>query len=820
MRCDAVGLPLASLDPQQLDGLPVATAQIADLYPLSPMQQGMLFHAVYGDVSGDYINQLRLDVEGLDPERFRQAWQATVDAHDILRTRFVWQGDLPGPVQVVSKHLALPYSLHDLRADPQRDQSLQALADGERQQLHLGAPALLRLVIVRLDEQRYHLIYTHHHILMDGWSNSQLLGEVLQRYSGQPVVASGRPLPDYIAWLQHQDAAASEAFWTPVLQRLEAPTRLADVIAPPAQASAGYGDHVQVLDEALTRRLEAFARASKVTVNTLVQAAWLLLLQRYTGKDTVAFGATVAGRPADLPGIEQQIGLFINTLPVIANPQAGQSLDSWLQAVQAQNLALREFEHTALLDIQRWAGQGGEALFDSLLVFENYPIAQALEQGAPDGLRFGPPLTQEQTTYPLTLLVGLDRQLSVHMSYQRGELRTRHRGRSATHLAQLLGQMTAHGERFAWVNCRCWRSMSISAWSMTWNPLDTPFEQALCIHQDDCSSSWKPCQMPSAVTFSNTQLSYSELDGRANRLAHKLIELGVGPEVRVGVAMPRSEHLLIALLAVLKAGGAYVPLDPDYPVERLAYMLDDSRARVLLTEQAVAAMLSVPAETAVLMLDRIELGQYPLSAPITQVTPDNLAYVIYTSGSTGKPKGVAIAHRNVLALIDWSKSVYSRDDIQGVLASTSVCFDLSVWELFVTLANGGSLIIARNALELPQLPARDQVRLINTVPSAIAALLRSDEIPASVRIINLAGEPLKQSLVDSLYADANCGSELARDSGGPINDRLTERAPSRASSLPPRDSACLRPLRSIRGHHLFHPGPAAPPAARRTSAGP
>ncbi len=283
-----------------------------------------------------------------------------------------------------------------------------------------------------------------------------------------------------------------------------------------------------------------------------------------------------------------------------------------------------------------------------------------------------------------------------------------------------------------------------------WNPVDAPFDQRLCIHQ---MIARQVEAMPDAlaVTFANTQLSYSELDGRANRLAHKLIELGVGPEVRVGVAMSRSEHLLIALLAVLKAGGAYVPLDPDYPAERVAYMLDDSRARVLLTEQAVAATLSVPAETAVLMLDRIELGQYPLSAPITQVTPDNLAYVIYTSGSTGKPKGVAIAHRNVLALIDWSKSVYSRDDIQGVLASTSVCFDLSVWELFVTLANGGSLIIARNALELPHLPARDQVRLINTVPSAIAALLRSDEIPASVRIINLAGEPLKQSLVDALY---------------------------------------------------------------------
>ncbi|WPN61791.1 non-ribosomal peptide synthase/polyketide synthase [Pseudomonas sp. P9_35] len=775
--------PLAGLTQAELDALPLAPRQVEDIYPLSPMQQGMLFHTLYEQQAGNYINQLRVDVEGLDVERFRQAWQAALDAHEVLRSSFVWEGEFKRALQVVHKQLDVAFLFHDWRASAQLSQDLDTLALAQRQQgFELEAAPLLRLVVTRVAEDRYHLIYTCHHILMDGWSNSQLLGEVLQRYSGQPVAASGSRYRDYIAWLQRQDAAASEAFWTPALQRLEAPTRLADAVASPAQASAGYGDHVQVLDEALTRRLEAFARTSKVTVNTLVQAAWLLLLQRYTGKDTVAFGATVAGRPTDLPGIEQQIGLFINTLPVIASPRAEQSLDSWLQTVQAQNLALREFEHTALLDIQRWAGQGGEALFDSLLVFENYPIAQALEQGAPDGLRFGPPLTQEQTSYPLTLLVGLDRQLSVHMSYQRASFAPATVARLAAHLTQLLGQMAAHGEG-------CLGELSMLEFdehqrlTHDWNPVDAPFEQALCIHQM-IARQVETTPDALAVTFANTRLSYSELDGRANRLAHKLIELGVGPEVRVGVAMPRSEHLLIALLAVLKAGGAYVPLDPDYPAERVAYMLDDSRARVLLTEQAVAATLSVPAETAVLMLDQLDLSRYPLSAPHSSVTPDNLAYVIYTSGSTGKPKGVAIAHRNVLALIDWSKSVYSRDDIQGVLASTSVCFDLSVWELFVTLANGGSLIIARNALELPQLPARDQVRLINTVPSAIAALQRSDEIPASVRIINLAGEPLKQSLVDSLYADANCGSELARDSGGSDAHGPTDRTPSRASSLP------------------------------------
>jgi amino acid adenylation domain-containing protein len=657
-----------------------------------------------------------------------------------------------------------------LRVHPQRDQALQTLADTERQNLNLSASTLLRLVIARIDDNRHHLIYTNHHILMDGWSNSQLLGEVLQRYSGQFNATHSGRYRDYIAWLQRQDTAASEAFWTPALHALDEPTRLAQTVAKPQTSidTQGYGDHFQVLDADQTLRLGEFARASKVTVNTLVQAAWLLLLQRYTGKNTVAFGSTVAGRPADLPGVEQQIGLFINTLPVIASPRAEQSLNSWLQAVQAQNLALREFEHTALFDIQRWAGQGGEALFDNILVFENYPISQALEQGAPQGLRFGPVASLEQTNYPLTLLVSLDTQLSVHMSYQRASFASATVAQLAAHLQHLLSQMIDAGERCLG-ELVLWDETEQQQVLLDWNRSDEGFAQDLCIHQlIDRQVAAQPDAL--AVTFANQQLTYTELDGRANRLAHKLIELGVGPEVRVGVAMQRSDSLLVALLAVLKAGGAYVPLDPDYPADRVAYMLEDSHARVLLTEQAVAATLNVTAETQVLLMNLIEpqLADYPRSAPLTRVTPDNLAYVIYTSGSTGKPKGVAIAHRNVLALIDWSQSVYSRDDIQGVLASTSVCFDLSVWELFVTLANGGSLIIARNAMELPQLPARDQVRLINTVPSAINALQSAGQIPPSVRIINLAGEPLKQSLVDALYGQPTV--EHVYDLYGPSED--------------------------------------------------
>ena len=763
-------VPLAGLTQAQLDGLPIRPHQIEDIYPLSPMQQGMLFHTLYAQQSGDYINQMCVAVDGLQVERFRNAWQAALESHEVLRSGFVWEGDLPNALQVVHKGLQVPFSVLDWRDHKDLAADLKALEHQQRQQgFDLHAAPLLRLLVVQVAAESFHLIYTSHHILMDGWSNSQLLGDVLQRYHGHaPALGAGR-YRDYIEWLTQQDAQVTENFWKGQLADFETPTYLADAVPHVVDGTAAaQGEYLLTLDSQQTAELNRFARAQKVTVNTLVQAAWLLLLQRYTGQDTVTFGATVSGRPAQLNGVEGQIGLFINTLPIIASPRAEQPLSQWLQQVQAQNLLLREQEHTPLFDIQRWAGQSGEALFDNILVFENYPIAEALQQAESADLRFGEVDRYEQTNYPLTLMVNLDQQLTVHFSYQRTSFAAATVAKLAAQLQQLLT-----GPHASVDGC-------LGEWNLLeagdekrvlrdWNPQPSHALEPICIHQ---AIERQVAAQPDAraVTFGHQAFSYGDIDARANRLAHRLIAIGVASEVRVGVAMQRSDSLLVALLAVLKAGGAYVPLDPDYPADRLAYMLEDSRARVLLTETDVAATLTLTSDTQVLLLDQLDLSGYSMAAPVTAVSVNNLAYVIYTSGSTGKPKGVSITHHNIMALSDWSKNLYSREDIQGVLASTSVCFDLSVWELFVTLANGGSLIIARNALELPQLPARDQVRLINTVPSAINALQDAGDIPPGVRIINLAGEALKQNLVDTLYQQVSVADVF--DLYGPSEDTV------------------------------------------------
>ncbi|MBG6503788.1 non-ribosomal peptide synthase/polyketide synthase [Pseudomonas aeruginosa] len=686
--------PLARLDQARLDQLPLAPCEVEDLYPLSPMQQGMLFHSLYQQEAGDYINQLRVDVDGLHPESFRAAWQAALDEHDVLRSGFLWQGAFETPLQVVRKRVEVPFSVLDWRGREDLAAALDELAAGEgRLGFDLSEAPLLRLVLVRTDEERYHLIYTNHHILMDGWSNSQLLGEVLQRYRGETPPRSGGRYRDYIAWLQRQAAALAEAFWLPRLRQLDEPTRLGQSIAQARQRGKGYAERLRELDGEQTRRLAELAREQKITVNTLVQAAWLMLLQRYTGQDSVAFGATVAGRPAELNGIEEQIGLFINTLPVIATPLPQQSLASWLQAVQGENLALREFEHTPLYDIQRWAGQGGEALFDNILVFENYPVSQMLQQQASQGLAFGAVGNHEQTNYPLTLSVSLGQRLELQFAYDREHFDDASVARLDRHLTHLLAQMVERPASTCLAEFQLLeaaeRRQAIFDWGR--NPGRYPDERS--VEQLFASrAAMEPERV--ALLFEERQLSYGELNAQANRLAHRLIELGVGPDVLVGIAVERGLEMIVSLLAVLKAGGAYVPLDPEYPQERLGYMIEDSGIALLLSQSHLLQRLPAASGIACLALDQARDWQdRPASDPQLRAHPQNLAYVMFTSGSTGRPKGVGISRESLSRHTHVSLAFFGIGPDDRVLQFSTFNFDGFVEQLYPPLACGASVVL-------------------------------------------------------------------------------------------------------------------------------
>ncbi|MBJ2179845.1 non-ribosomal peptide synthase/polyketide synthase [Pseudomonas veronii] len=678
--------PLARLTQRQLDGLPVAGPAIADLYPLSPMQQGMLFHSLYEPEAQAYINQLHLDIGGLDLLAFGRAWQAALERHDILRSSFHWLG-LDSAHQLIQRQVDLPLQVIE-------DADAEALAAAERDKgFALDAAPLFRLLLVRGVGATWQLIFTSHHILMDGWSNAQLLGEVIAHYAGHTVPAPPGQFRDYLGWLQQQ--GSGEAFWKATLAPLQAPTLLAEALRVPAHAT-GMADHQVVLDSDFTQALGEFARRQKITLNTLLQGAWSLLLQRYTGQDCVAFGATVAGRSAPLPGIEQQLGLFINTLPLVSVAAPAQSAACWLSELQALNLSLRDHEHVPLYDIQGWAGQQG-ALFDTLLVFENFPVAEALKQGAPAGLTFGRLHNHERTHYPLTLGIELGASLRLEWSYDRARFSADQVARLSANLQHLLVQLLADAQaplgNLRLLDPTTQRDM------LALGQAPGAALRELHVHQRIAAQA---AATPDAlaVQAGEARLSYAQLNDHANRLAHRLLALGVGPGQRVGLACRRGPQLIVSLLAVLKSGAAYVPLDPKYPNERLAYMLADSRVDLLLSETGLLADLPLP--QGLIRVDfsasGAELAAYPRANPPSHVGAADLAYVIYTSGSTGQPKGVAIDHAALGQFCD-SAAVYSRlCAADRVLQFATFSFDGFVEQCYPPLCVGAALIMRGDEL--------------------------------------------------------------------------------------------------------------------------
>ncbi|KRP71474.1 peptide synthase [Pseudomonas paralactis] len=750
--------PLAHLSQAQLDGLVLPLNRVEDIYPLSPMQQGMLFQSLYGQGSGDYINQMRVDVQGLDVARFQAAWQVAVEHHAILRTAFIWQTELGQPLQVVYKSVRVPLVEHDWQHRVDRLEALDALAQSARTEgFVLEQAPLLSLVVVRTGADTHHLIYTNHHILMDGWSASQLFGEVMQYYAGESPRAPNGRYRDYIAWLQAQDPATSETFWKAQLVGLQEPTRLSRGRRHEQAVAQVNGIHRLSLGQAATEQLKAFAQGHKVTLNTLVQSAWLLLLQRHTGLDTVAFGATVAGRPAELAGIEQQVGLFINTLPVIAAPSPQLSVDTWLQQVQAQNLRLREQEHTPLFDIQRWAGLAGEALFDSILVFENYPVSEALEQGAPAGLHFGAMDSLEQTHYPLTVLLAMGDSLAVEFNYDHAAFGEQDIAHLAEHFQQLLQALTlAHVKRLADLPSLpdAQRKLIVDDWNAT--AREYPLHRG--VHE---LIEYQVALTPDApaLAFGAQRLSYSQLNCRANRLAHRLVEAGVGPDVLVGLAVERSIDMVVGLLAVLKAGGAYVPLDPEYPRERLAYMLADSGVKLLLTQAHLHEQLPIPHGVQTLVLGEGGVETYSEANPGVTLDGENLAYVIYTSGSTGQPKGAGNRHCALTNRLCWMQQAYALEVGDTVLQKTPFSFDVSVWEFFWPLMTGARLVIAapgdhRDPGKLIELINREQVTTLHFVPSMLQAFLLDTKVSSctSLQRIVCSGEALPVDAQQQVFA--------------------------------------------------------------------
>jgi hypothetical protein len=491
--CTPSDFPLVRIDQQALDSLVGSGGWLEDLYPASPLQQGMLFHSLYDPGSAVYFQQVHCVLEGpLEPESFRQAWQRVVDRHGILRTHLSWAG-LQEPLQVVHRQAELRWQELDWRdlCSDEHEQRLQSLLEEDRKEgFDFGEAPLMRLVLIRTDESVWRFVWSHHHVLLDGWSLPLVLREVLLSYEGlvqgeQIALPPPHPYRNYIAWLDGQDRAAAESFWRNRLEGFAAPTPLPLETSwrEPEDGADAYAEQDHQLSVEVSRALDEFARRHRLTLNTLVQGAWALLLSRLSGEEEVLFGTTVSGRSAGLPGIESMVGLFINALPVRASvsPEAG--VLSWLEELQTQLAQLRQYEYTPLVDIQRWSEvDAGDPLFESLAIFENYPIDRSLREQAQAGLEVRDIHFHELTNYPLVLVAVPGATMSLQLQYDRGRYESASVRRLLEYLERLLKEMTADPKRTV-------GELSLLSEEerhqvlVEWNATEADYPRETCLHE-------------------------------------------------------------------------------------------------------------------------------------------------------------------------------------------------------------------------------------------------------------------------------------------------------------------------------------------------
>jgi amino acid adenylation domain-containing protein len=606
-----------------------------------------------------------------------------------------------------------------------------------------------------LKEDTHHFTWSFHHLLLDGWSVSAVLGQVFASYEaarqGQPLrLPPSRPYRDYIAWLQQQDLSRAEVFWRQTLRGFTASTPLG-VDRTLTDSTSDYHDQVFYLPETTTAGLQAQARGQQLTLNTLVQGAWALLLSRYSGQVDVLFGVTVSGRPAALAGVEAMVGLFINTLPLRARVDPEQELLPWLHDLQAQQAEARQYEYSPLVQVQACSQvPRGQPLFESLLVFENFPVDASLKEEK-SSLKIRHALAVERTNYPLTVTVVPGISMLVRVSYMGSRFDAATIERLAGHFQRVLESMIAQpgqhlGDLSLLTQSECQQLL------VEWNAATIDYSQAMCL-QALFEARVERAPEAIALVCEEQQLTYGELNARANQLAHQLRSLGVGPDSCVGLCLARSVELVIGLLGILKAGGAYVPIDPDSPAERLAFTLQDARAVVLVTQHRLLDHLPVQGATIVCMdRDWQTIAAQRLDNPCIPIHASNLAYVIYTSGSTGRPKGVMVSHQQVSRLFAGTHPWFRFNEQDTWTLFHSTAFDFSVWELWGALLYGGRLVVvpfwqSRSPEAFCELLSSQQITVLNQTPSAFRQLLNAREMAqvgeyGRLRLIIFGGEAL------------------------------------------------------------------------------
>jgi amino acid adenylation domain-containing protein/non-ribosomal peptide synthase protein (TIGR01720 family) len=732
---------------------------LSGVYRLSPLQEGLLFHGLYDETGGAYIEQFRCEVAGLDEAAFISSWEHLLSQHSILRSSF-YADVFNIPVQGVHSSCELPIHRLDYRGKSEEEQQslIAAYLQTDREAgFDFRSAPLMRFALIRLDELRYEMIWTFHHLIMDGWSTPVLMEEFLQTYE---LILSGAAIPasaednyeDYIRYIADQNKETAASYWQKYLKDVTEACLLPYVQegVSRTKGTGHYREQTLLLGMSESEEIASFCRHHRLTVNTLIQGVWSYLLHRYTGSERITYGVTVSGRPEDLAGMEKRVGMYTNTLPFTIGLNGEQRITDWLLLLQQAFLENQQYQYSSLTGIQQLTGINGD-LFDTMITFQNYPVKEILKAGHWQFKADKFYITEETSNYPLSLRVLLADTITIQFIYKEDSIDALYVENIVTHFKHVLEQCFNSSAHYL-KDIKLLTEKEETTVLQTFNYTKADYGQPTTIVDlFNKQASLTPDAV--ALVFSDEIINYSELNRRANQLAHYLVKRGVQKEMPVPVCLKSGPEQIIGILAVLKAGAAYVALDPAYPQDRLSYMLEDTAATIVLTDSKNSDRLAGHTGISIETDNEAEsIAMMPVTDPVIIATPSSLAYIVYTSGSTGRPKGVMIEHQSVVNLVYNQVAPLNLRAGISVLQFASISFDASYHEIFTTLLHGGKLVLVTKEVILDSHLLNDairehQVELI-TLPPSYQSAVTADV--SGLQTIISAGEALNPQLASAL----------------------------------------------------------------------